>query len=88
MKVLILVVVVAVVIETTSACDCDHRKGGCHIVSQARPGMACKCVYKGFWTCVGHQVGCTDQNHDLCQNPNMSREACEFANGDCGGYRG
>jgi hypothetical protein len=31
-------------------------------------------------------VSCSDHNHLLCQNPDNSKEACEFANGDCGGY--
>jgi hypothetical protein len=86
MKLLLLVVVVAVVLETASACDCDYKKGGCHMVSPARPGMACKCVYRGTWICRGRQVSCRDHNHLLCQNPDNSKEACEFANGDCGGY--
>lgn len=30
MKVLLWVVVVAVVLETTSACVCDYRRGGCY----------------------------------------------------------
>jgi hypothetical protein len=86
MKVLLLVVVVAVVFETASACDCNYHSGGCAMVRPARPGMACKCVYKGFWTCAGRQVGCRDQHHHLCQNPNTSKDACQFADGDCRGY--
>jgi hypothetical protein len=86
MKVLLLVVVVAVVFETASACDCNYHSGGCAMVRPASPGMACKCVYRGAWTCRGRQVGCSDQNHHLCQNPNTSKDACHFGNGDCGGY--
>ncbi len=86
MKVLLLVVVVAVVIETASACDCNYHSGGCAMVRAASRGMACKCVYKGAWTCAGRQVGCRDQNHPLCRNPNTSRDACHFGGGDCGGY--
>ncbi|KZS16633.1 Uncharacterized protein APZ42_017240 [Daphnia magna] len=56
------------------------------MVRPARPGMACKCVYRGFWTCEGRTIGCSDQNHHLCRNPNTSKEACHFGNGDCGGY--
>jgi hypothetical protein len=88
MKVLLLVVVVAVVIETTSACDCNYHSGGCAMVRPASRGMACKCVLRlvlGF-ICHGRQVGCRDQNHHLCQNPNTSKDACIFANGECGGY--
>ncbi|EFX82424.1 hypothetical protein DAPPUDRAFT_101571, partial [Daphnia pulex] len=52
MKVFLRVVVVAVVIETTSACDCNFQfPRGCYLVRAASPGMACKCVFSLGWTC-------------------------------------
>ncbi|KAI9563464.1 hypothetical protein GHT06_010927 [Daphnia sinensis] len=87
MKVLALAcIVLAALFEVTSACDCNYHSGGCAMVRPASPGKACKCVYRGFWTCRGRTVGCRDQNHHLCRNPDTSKAACRFANGDCGGY--
>jgi hypothetical protein len=86
MKVLLLVVVVAVVIETTSACDCNYHSGGCVLARAASPGMACKCGFRPFGSCIGRLVGCRDPNHHLCRNPDTSKAACIFANGQCGGY--
>jgi hypothetical protein len=87
MKVLLLVVVVAVVIETASACGCNYHNGGCNLDRPAERGFACKCFYRvGFWTCGGRQVACSDPNHELCNFPTLSREACEFGGGNCKGY--
>jgi hypothetical protein len=31
-------------------------------------------------------VACSDPNHELCNFPTLSREACEFGGGNCKGY--
>ena len=73
------------VMVVTEACDCDYHSGGCTISRAASPGNACKCVYKGAWTCSGFEVGCNSRK-PLCARPNKSRAACNLGNGDCGGY--
>lgn len=97
-KVLISVFVVAVLLETTLACECDYnvvyeghngnnRGSGCYMVRPASQGMACQCRPVGYaFICKGHQVGCQNPNHYLCRYPDTSKEACIFANGDCDGY--
>ena len=68
-------------------CDCDYHPGGCSI-SQASPAnTACKCIYKGFWTCGGEVVNCLDSNSPYCKTPDKSVQACFQGNGDCEGYR-
>ena len=67
------------------ACDCNYHKGGCTISKLATPGNACKCVYKGAWTCSGFEVGCS-MKIPLCAKPDASVYSCVLGNGDCGGY--
>jgi len=67
-------------------CDCDYKSGGC-VISKVPPRRtACKCNYKGFWTCGGHVVQCPVYNNYYCQNPDSSRNTCLQGRGDCGGY--
>ena len=74
------------VLVVTEACDCDYHSGGCTISKPASPGNACKCVYKGFLTCSGFEIGCSDKNNAYCNNPDKSQSACNLGGGDCGGY--
>ena len=74
------------VLVVTEACDCDYHSGGCTISSPASPGNACKCVYKGGWSCSGFEIGCSDLNNHYCNNPDKSQSACNLGGGDCGGY--
>jgi len=76
--------------EGDLVCDCDyhhHRGGGGCSISQAAPKYtACKCVYKGGWTCQGGVVRCRNENDPLCLNPDKSIGSCNLGGGDCGGY--
>ncbi len=77
-------------ISTTSIasphkCDCDYHPGGCTISWPAPSGKACKCKYKGAWTCSGSLVSC-DAKNEKCKNPDASFEACKIGKGDCDGY--
>jgi hypothetical protein len=67
-------------------CDCDYHPGGCRITHPAPDGQACKCEYKGAWTCAGETVSC-DPNNPLCRHPDASIEACALGRGDCDGYQ-
>lgn len=68
-------------------CDCDYSSGGCKIVEKAPPGNACKCEYRGAWTCQGVVVDCKDDNHSKCISPDTSKYSCHQAAGaDCDGY--
>ena len=69
------------------SCDCDYRPGGCSISEASPANMACKCIYKGFWTCGGEVVKCLDSNSPYCKTPDKSVQACFQGNGDCEGYR-
>lgn len=69
-------------------CDCDYHPGGCRISKPARPGQACKCSYKGAWTCGGSVVACKNPNSPGCQNPDVSVASCVEGDGDCDGYKG
>jgi hypothetical protein len=75
----------AVFIPSPDKCDCNYHKGGCTISWPPTSGKACKCKYKGFWTCGGSLVFC-DYSHEKCANPDESEEACRLGKGDCGGY--
>ena len=75
----------APVVVASKGCDCDYHPGGCAISKAASPGNACKCQYKGAWTCSGFEVGCSMKN-PLCAKPDKSRAACILGNGDCGAY--
>jgi hypothetical protein len=83
--------------SVTYCCDCDYndkgwqRGGGCKISKPAPPNKACKCTYKGWWTCGGQDVWCeTDSKKNnfnpLCLKPDDSRAACNLGRGECLGY--
>ncbi|XP_074647537.1 hatching enzyme 1.2-like [Tubulanus polymorphus] len=67
-------------------CDCNYRRGGCYISVPPLPGSACKCIYKGAWTCRGHSIACRNSDDEKCKNPDKSYATCEQGRGDCGGY--
>lgn len=69
-----------------SSCDCDYHSGGCSISKAAPKYSACKCKYKGWWTCGGDVVRCSNDASPLCANPDKSKEACGLGSGDCDGY--
>ncbi|PAA84885.1 hypothetical protein BOX15_Mlig011944g3 [Macrostomum lignano] len=73
-------------VSSPNNCDCDYHWGGCTISSPAPPFKACRCKYKGFWTCGGSVVSCNSSNLK-CRNPDGSKESCKLGGGDCGGYR-
>ncbi|XP_074660629.1 dermonecrotic toxin LarSicTox-alphaVII1-like [Tubulanus polymorphus] len=70
----------------THTCDCDYHWGGCAISRQAPPNMACKCVYRGLWSCRGHLAHCTDPNSPFCKTPSKTIYSCIQGGGDCDGY--
>ncbi|MCW8931711.1 MAG: hypothetical protein OQL19_15945 [Gammaproteobacteria bacterium] len=67
-------------------CDCDYHKGGCTISKAAVPNTACKCKYKGAWTCGGDIDKCKDFSSQYCKSPDKSKLSCLQGQGDCGGY--
>jgi hypothetical protein len=72
-------------------CDCNYRGkgifgGGCKISKIAPPNYACKCSYKGAWTCGGVTVNCRNSSSQHCKLPNASKDACKLGGGDCDGY--
>ncbi len=67
-------------------CDCNYHPGGCQVSSRAPDGYACRCSYKGFYTCGGSVVGCLDANSQYCQHPDLSYHSCVQGGGDCDGY--
>ena len=68
-------------------CNCDHYKGGCKVATAASPMNACKCSYKGFWTCTGSVTSCASPYSKGCLHPaSKSVEVCNQGGGDCGGY--
>jgi hypothetical protein len=72
--------------EADGDCDCEYHAGGCSISTPAPSGLACKCQYKGAWTCGGETQLCLDSNDAACKNPDKSIQACAQGGGDCGGY--
>ncbi len=88
----IVLFVVLVALHATSACDCNYKKakyklgGGCIIVKPAPAGKACRCIFKGFWTCGGQVVPCDNPNNSLCKKPSTTFASCRFGQGDCDGY--
>ena len=68
------------------SCDCDYHPGGCTISKKAPSCAACRCSYKGGWTCGGSLVRCPIFTNSLCQNPDYTKDSCVFGGGDCGGY--
>ena len=82
----VLVLLCIVSCYSVMACDCNYHSGGCSISKPASPGNACKCSYKGFWSCAGSQTGCSDPSSHYCHNPDTSIQSC-FLSGDyCEGY--
>ena len=69
------------------SCDCDYHPGGCSISKPAPPNQACKCSYKGAWTCGASVVSCRDPSSPQCRRPDKSIQACAQGGGDCGGYQ-
>jgi len=69
-------------------CDCDYDPGGCFISEAAPEGKACKCVYKGGFTCGGDVVSCGNPESPKCTAPDKSVGSCTMGGGDCGGYSG
>ena len=67
-------------------CDCDYHPGGCKISKLPAADSACKCVYKGAWTCGGSVTSCVDATSQYCKKPDYTKKTCEQGNGDCGGY--
>ena len=86
LQVLIVLAVVLLSMYQAEACDCDYHSGGCSISSAASPGSACRCSYKGFYTCSGSEAGCRDSESQYCKNPDKSIQSCFLGGGDCGGY--
>jgi len=72
--------------ESEGDCDCDYHSGGCTISREAPVDLACKCHYKGAWTCGGETQLCLDPNNANCKNPDKSIQSCAQGGGDCGGY--
>jgi glycerophosphoryl diester phosphodiesterase len=72
-------------IDAPNKCDCNYYAGGCTISWPAPSGQACKCKYKGAWTCSGALVAC-DSGEEKCDKPDASSEACKLGKGDCDGY--
>ena len=68
------------------SCDCDYHKGGCTISKPAVVNTACKCKYKGGWTCGGDIDKCKDFSSQYCKSPDKSKNSCLQGLGDCGGY--
>jgi glycerophosphoryl diester phosphodiesterase len=69
-------------------CDCDYHPGGCAVSKPAPANSACKCSYKGAWTCGGSVVRCSNPSSPLCRSPDASVAACILGGGDCDGYKG
>ena len=71
-------------------CDCSYYyrfpTGGCAITKAAPPNHACRCSYKGVWTCGGRTVTCPDMYDQLCRSPDSSKVSCLFGGGSCKGY--
>jgi hypothetical protein len=70
-----------------ATCDCDYHRGGCSISQAAPRDTACKCKYKGAWTCRGEIVKCANPASQYCQNPDKSLQSCLLGSGDCGAYK-
>eukprot|EP00123_Amoebidium_parasiticum_P009089 comp19232_c0_seq1/m.22001 comp19232_c0_seq1/g.22001 ORF comp19232_c0_seq1/g.22001 comp19232_c0_seq1/m.22001 type:complete len:465 (-) comp19232_c0_seq1:721-2115(-) len=79
-------------VEALSGCECTyyrpnkHGVGGCVITRLPPAGKACKCEYKGMWTCSSSVVPCTNASSELCKTPEPGMETCLLGGGDCEGY--
>jgi hypothetical protein len=69
-----------------ATCDCDYSRGGCTISKAAPVTTACKCTYRGAWTCRGQVVQCKDERARECRSPGTDKASCLLGGGDCGGY--
>lgn len=67
-------------------CDCNYHSGGCKISKPSIAHTACKCIYRGAWTCGGTITRCKDPTSAKCINPDSTKESCNQGNGDCGAY--
>jgi len=71
-------------------CDCSYFYrfigGGCAITKMAPPNYACKCYYKGAWSCGSQTIHCPDVNDHFCRSPDITEASCLFGGGDCNGY--
>ena len=72
--------------QLVAGCDCSYHPGGCTITTPAPVNHACHCTYKGFWTCGGSIVGCSDPSSRYCLRPDTTYGSCLLGGGDCGGY--
>jgi len=72
--------------EAIGECDCDYVAGGCKLTKAPGKGVACKCQYKGGWTCGGEITTCTSTSDEHCKNPTPNYLTCKQGRGDCGGY--
>ena len=78
--------------EADGDCDCDYHShgifsgGGCKISTTPPNHLACKCEYKGAWTCGGQVVRCKNQSSRYCLSPDTSYLTCLEGGGDCEGY--
>jgi len=70
----------------SAKCDCSYSKGGCTITTPAPAGTACRCKYKGAWTCGGDVVSCKDGTSAVCKAPGRDATSCVQGGGDCAGY--
>ena len=86
MKTILIAFLIFAIVSVACCCDCDYRAGGCIISKAAPPGKACRCSYKGAWTCGGSVVDCLNNNSPKCKNPDRTRASCLQGSGDCGGY--
>jgi hypothetical protein len=70
-----------------NTCDCSYHTGGCMLTGLAQPGLACRCQYKGAWTCGGTVTRCAaDPTSSACTAPSFNLQTCVQGGGDCGGY--
>lgn len=69
-----------------SSCDCEYRKGGCHVTKAAPANHACQCWYKGGWTCAGQVTLCINPDSPHCVRPDTFLQSCVQGKGDCGAY--
>jgi len=66
------------------SCDCSYTLGGCKISRAPPAGYACKCKYKGWWSCKGSLRLCGQKEE--CPAKCKSKTCCKKGQGDCGGY--
>ena len=71
---------------TDYTCECSYGSGGCTITKPSPPGTACRCDYKGAWTCSGTIVTCKNDEAVDCVNPSTSIGSCVQGGGECGAY--